>query len=70
MIVRRSISHALLAALSVKAMTPRELRAHGRLFGNQHAVIVTLHRLVRRGLIDDRIKLTEKGRAQLEGLKQ
>lgn len=69
MIRRFSMSHALLAALSVKPMEPRSLRAHGRLFGTRHAVIVTLDRLAKQGLIEVEARLTEKGREMLEGTK-
>ena len=69
MIRRFSMSHALLAALSVQPMEPKRLRQHGRLFGSGHAVIVTMDRLAKQGLIDVKVTITDKGKELLEETK-
>lgn len=64
-IVRHKLPHALLLALSVEPMEPEKLRAHGKLFGRSHAVVVAIERLRERGLIECEMRITQKGRTFL-----
>lgn len=66
-VFRNRLPHALLQALAIEAMEPKELRAHGKLFGDPHAVWMAIERLRARGFIKVEAKITEKGRRHLKG---
>jgi len=55
-----------LLALSAGMKHPRELYLHGLLFGKRAAVGMAIKRLERRGLIERKARITDKGRAELQ----